>query len=131
MLVTLKLYLVVTEPGPAICELSGMPLGSIASVYILARNGELAAQRASEVIGRLITRNQVVASDDEPWARALIVSKVLSRQHEVVVVGHHAHQSRSIVRVPPGQNHGEIIGEWEKVHGYKTMTCGGAFAVLH
>lgn len=131
MLVTLKLYVAVTEPGPAICELNEMPLGSIASTYVLARNGSLAAQRASEVIGRLITRSQMAPSHDEPWARALIDSRVLSRQNEVVVISHHAHQSRRIVRVPPGRTDGEIIGQWEKAHGYKTMTCGTAFAVVH
>lgn len=131
MLVTLKLYVAVTEPGPAICELNNMPLGSIASTYVLARNNSLAAQRAGEVIGRLITTRQMIPSDDEPWARALIASKVLSRQDEVVIVGHHAHQSRNIVRVPPGRTKGDIIGQWEKLHGYKTMTCGTAFAVVH
>lgn len=131
MLITLKLYAVVTEPGPAICELTGVPLGTIATTYVLARNVERAARRAGEVIGRLISNRQVTGDHGEPWARALIDSKILRREHEVVVVGHHAHQSRDIVRVPPDQNHGEIIGQWEKAHGRLTMTCGDVFTVVH
>lgn len=131
MLVTLKLYAVVTEPGPAICELTGVPLDTLATTYILALDTELAAQRAGEVIGRLITTGQVTQARSKTWARALIKKKLLSRQGEmVVVVGHHAYQSGDIVRVSPGHNHGEIIGQWRKAHGGMTMAYGPTFAMV-
>ena len=113
MQITLKLYVVVTEPGPAICGLTDIPLGGIARIYVLARHAGFAAQRVSQVIGRIITTNRMAPDQGEPWARALIESGILSRQNEMAIIGYHAHQSTAVVHIDPRTDGAEVLGHWK------------------
>lgn len=121
MEIVLKLYEALDDPGDSVPPLAGFPNYCLTSLYVLARTQSFAARRLTQVVGRTVTVNEVFLSPGDECSELLIASRILSRQNEVIVIGHHAHQSRAIVRVMPGRNRGEIIGYWRKENGQKTM----------